>query len=58
MPGIPREVAEHTLKIQPGSKLVKQCLRHFDEEKRRAIDEEIAKLSASGFIKEVYTQSG
>ena len=26
MPGIPREVAEHPLKIHPGSKPVKQCL--------------------------------
>ena len=54
MPGISREVAKHTLKIRPGSKLVKQRLRRFDEEKRRAIGEEIAKLSAAGFIKEVY----
>ena len=54
MLGIPREVAKHTLKIHPGSKPVKQCLRRFDEEKRRAISEEIAKLSAIGFIREVY----
>ena len=54
MPGIPREVAEHALKIRPGSKLVKQRMRRFDEEKRRAISEEIAKLLAAGFIKEVY----
>ena len=54
MQGIPREVAEHTLQILPGSKPVKQCLRRFDEEKRRAIGEEIAKLLAAGFIKEVY----
>ena len=54
MPGISREVAEHALKIRPGSKLVKQRLRRFDEGKRRAIDEEIAKLLVTGFIKEVY----
>ena len=54
MPGIPREVAEHTLKIRPGSKPMKQCLRRFDEEKHRAIGEEIAKLLAAGFIKEIY----
>ena len=54
MSSIPREVAEHTLKIRPGSKLVKQRLCRFDEETRRAIDEEIAKLLAAGFIKEVY----
>ena len=42
------------MKIHPGSKPVKQRLRHFDEEKRRAIGEEIVKLSTAGFIKEVY----
>ena len=54
MPGIPREVAKHTLKIHPGSKPVKQHLRRFNEEKHRAIDEEIAKLSAARFIREVH----
>jgi hypothetical protein len=34
--------------------MVKQRLRRFDEEKRRAIDEEIVKLLATEFIKEVY----
>ena len=54
MLGIPREVIEHALKIRPGSKLVKQCLCRFDEEKHRAISEEIAKLLTAEFIKEVY----
>ena len=54
MLGILREVTEHTLKIHPGSRLVKQCLRCFDEGKRRAIGEEIAKLLVARFIKEVY----
>ena len=54
MLGITREVIEHALKIRPGSKLVKQRLCRFDEGKHRAIGEEIAKLLASGFIKEVY----
>ena len=54
MPGIPREVAEHALKIRPGSKPVKQRLCRFDEGKRRAIDEEITKLLVIRFIKEVY----
>ena len=52
--GILREVAEHTLKICPGSKPVKQRLCRFDEGKCRTIGEEIAKLLAAGFIKEVY----
>jgi hypothetical protein len=51
MPGILREVIEHALMIKPGSKLVQQHLRLFDEEKRMAIGEEIAKLLAAGFIK-------
>ena len=46
MPGIPREVVEHTLKICPGSKPVKLYMCRFNEE--------IAKLSAARFIKEVY----
>ena len=54
MPGIPREVTEHALKIRLGSKLVKQRLHRFDKEKRRAIGEDIAKLLIAGFIKEVY----
>ena len=54
MPGIPREVAEHALKIRLGSKPVKQRLRRFSEGKRMAIGEEIAKLLAAGFINEVY----
>ena len=54
MPGIPREVAEHELRILPGSKPVQQGLCRFDDERRRAIGEEIAKLLAAGFIKEVY----
>ena len=54
MSSIPTEVVEHALKIRPGSKPVKQRLHCFDEEKRRAISEEIAKLLAAEFIKEVY----
>ena len=54
MVGILREVTEHTLKIHLGSKPVKQRLRRFDEEKHRAIGEEIAKLLVAGFIREVH----
>jgi len=39
MPGIPREVAEHSLEIRAGSKPVKQRLRRFDKEKRKIIGE-------------------
>ena len=54
MPGIPREVAEHALCLIPGSKTTKQRLRRFDDERRRAIGEEIAKLLAAGVIREVF----
>ena len=52
MPGIPRDVAEHSLDIRAGAQPVKQPLRRFDEEKRRAIGEEIHKLMAAKSIKE------
>jgi hypothetical protein len=54
MPEILREVTEHALKIRPGSEPVKQCPCRLDEEKYRAIGEEIAKLLVVGFVKEVY----
>jgi hypothetical protein len=54
MPGIPRDVAEHSLDIRAGVRAVKQPLRRFDEEKRIAIGEEIHKLMVAGFIKEVF----
>jgi hypothetical protein len=54
MRGIPRDVAEHSLDIRAGSQPVKQHLRRFDEEKRRAIGKEVHKLMAAGFIKEVF----
>ena len=54
MPGIPREVTKHALRLVLGSKPAKQRLCRFDDEKRRAIGEEITKLLAIRFIKEVY----
>ena len=32
----------------------KQCLRRFDDERRRAIGEEVTKLLAAGFFREVF----
>jgi hypothetical protein len=54
MPGIPREVAEHSLDILPHSCAVQQRLRRFDEERRRTIGAELRKLLEAGFIKEVF----
>ena len=54
MPGVSRELAEHTLNIDPKFKPVKQFLRRFNEERRKAIGEEVARLLAAGFIVEVF----
>ena len=51
---MPREVAEHSLTHQADLQGCEQRLCRFDEEKRRAIGEEIAKLLGAGFIKEDY----
>jgi hypothetical protein len=54
MPGIPREVVEHSLDILPHSRAVQQLLRCFNEERRLAIEVELRKLLEAGFIKEVF----
>ena len=54
MLGILQDVAEHALCLISGSKPTKQRLRRFDDERHRAIGEEIAKLMAAGFIREVF----
>jgi hypothetical protein len=53
MSSISREIAKNSLRIRADAKPVKQCLRWFDDERRRAIEEEIAKLLNTGFIREV-----
>jgi hypothetical protein len=51
MPGILRDVAEHSLDIRAGTRPVRQPLRRFDEEKRRVIGKEIYKLKEAKGIK-------
>ena len=53
MPGIPRRLAEHSLNILKGFKLVKQALRRFSEPKRQAMGEELAKLLEAGLIRDI-----
>ncbi|WVZ89479.1 hypothetical protein U9M48_035882 [Paspalum notatum var. saurae] len=53
MPGVPRELAEHQLKVFPNAKPIKQRLRRFTPEKREAIRAELTQLKAAGFIREV-----
>src|SRR5207237_8810119 len=54
MPGVPREVIEHCLKVKEGSKLVKQRLRRFAQDRKEAIRDELTKLTTANFIREVY----
>ena len=54
MPRIPWEVAEHALRLILGSKPAKQHLRRFNDERHRAIGEEITKLLTVEFIREVF----
>src|SRR4051812_24876900 len=53
MPGIPRELAEHTLSVDPNEKPVKQNLRRFSEPKRKAMSTEVHRLGKAGFIPEI-----
>jgi hypothetical protein len=53
MPGVPRELVEHALNVDPKAKPVKQPLRRFDEPKRKAIASELHRLENTGFIREI-----
>jgi hypothetical protein len=53
MPGVPRELAEHKLKVYPQARPIRQKLRRFTPDKREAIRAELAHLVAVGFIREV-----
>ena len=54
MPGVPKELIEHALKVDAKATPKKQRLRCFSSDKREAIKKKLAKLLAAGFIKEVY----
>ena len=54
MPGVPGELAEHHLNVDPKMKPVRQYLCRFNEERRKAIAEEVARLLAARFIIEVF----
>ena len=54
MPGVPREMTEHSLNVKEGAKPIKQRLHRFAPDHKEASREEIAKLLAARFIKEVY----
>jgi hypothetical protein len=54
MPGIPREVIEHHLKINPNARLVSQKPRRQFVERQDFIRKEVRKLQDAGFIEEVH----
>jgi hypothetical protein len=52
MPGVPRELAEHSLDVSKTAKPVKQKLRRFAKHRKEVIRIEVLKLLAAGFIRE------
>jgi hypothetical protein len=53
MPGVSRELAEHKIDVNKGSKPIKQRLRRFSSDKKKAIKKEITKLMTTEFIREI-----
>jgi hypothetical protein len=53
MPGIPRELAEHGLKMFLNAKPVKQSMRRYNPEKAKSMGEEINHLLEAEFIREI-----
>jgi hypothetical protein len=58
MPGIPREVIEHHLKIRPDARSVRQKLCKQSIERQNFIREEVRKLLQAGFIEQVPKANG
>jgi dsDNA-specific endonuclease/ATPase MutS2 len=55
MPGVPKELIEHSLNVDNEATPKKQCLRRFAQDKRDAIKKEIENYSQQGSSK---SQSG
>jgi hypothetical protein len=53
MPGVPREMAKHKLKVYPQARPIRQKLRNFMPDKREAIRAKLARLVSADFIREV-----
>ena len=50
---MPKELAEHHLKLDTTVRPVKQSVCRMSDEKRKIVGDEVAKLLAAGFIMEV-----
>ena len=53
MPGVPRELAEHALNVDPAARPVQQAMRRLSEPERKAIGKEIQRLTEANFIREI-----
>jgi hypothetical protein len=53
MPGVPRELVEHKLKVYPQARPIRQKLCRFMPNKGEAICTKLARLVTAGFIREV-----
>ena len=54
MPGIPPEIIQHKLNVNPYKKPIQQRRRVFTSERDQAVADEVTKLLAAGFIREVH----
>src|SRR5206468_7342829 len=54
MLGVPREVTEHKIKVKPDNRPVRQKLHRFSPEKTAIIKDNLEKLLAVGFIREIH----
>jgi hypothetical protein len=54
MQGVPRELIEHSLNVDPKATPKRQHLCRFADDRRDTIKKELTKLLAAGFIKEVF----
>jgi hypothetical protein len=53
MPSVPRELAEHIIDVNEGSKPIKQRLTRFSPDVKATIKKEITKLMAARFIRKI-----
>jgi hypothetical protein len=52
MPSVPKELAEHALQVSKTARPIKQKLQRFAKDRKQAIEVEVCKLLAVGFIRE------
>ena len=54
MPGIPKHIIQHRLNVDSEKKLVQQRRRVFTPKQNKTVMDEVNKLLATNFIREVY----